>query len=188
MASNKNKYNEIANNAVTNCEPFAIISKTYGNDGEMLVKLNANINKDIDPIDTIADSLNEPLWIIHNSIAVPLFVTSIEQLGNSKAIIVFQDFEDNDTAKLLLAKKLYSDRLIPEKKKHPLLNYQIFDNNSQKEFVVVDVLETKVNTLLELEDTEHNLYTIPLAEPLIETQNDKKRTIVMNLPEGILDI
>ncbi len=188
MAESKRNYNQIAQDNITDCEPFAIISKTYGNDGQMLVKLNANIDKDIDPIDAIVKNIKEPLWIIHNSLAVPLFVADIEQLGNSKAIVTFDDFQDNDLAKLLLAKKLYAKYLAPVKKKHILIDFKIFDNVSQKEFLVVDVLENKLATLLEIQDDQSNLFTIPLAQQLIEKQNDKKKTIVMNIPDGILEL
>ena len=189
MASTKDNYNTIARNAITNCEAFAIMHKNYGNDGEILVKLNADVSKDVNPVDVILKNNNEPLWTIINSIAVPLFVESIYQLGNSKAIIVFQDFQDNNLTKLLLAKKLYSNKIIPQKEDtHSLIDYKIVDNNTAKEFIVVNVIETKMNTILEVVDNDNNEFTIPLATQLIDKQNDKTKTISMNLPEGILDL
>lgn len=189
MASNKDNYNTIAQNAITKCEAFAIMIKNYGNDGEILVKLNADISKEINTVELISKNTNEPLWTVINSIAVPLFVHKIYQLGNSKAIITFHDFQDNNITKLLLAKKLYSNKIIPQKEnQHELINYKIVDNNSGKEFVVLDVIETKMNTILEVADNDNNEFTIPLAQQLVEIQNDKTKIIVMNLPDGLLDI
>ena len=187
--NNKDNYNTIAQNTVNNCEAFAIISKTYGNEGEMLVKLNADISKNINPVDVIAKKLNEPLWTIINSIAVPLFVESIYQLGNSKAVIVFQDFQDNNVAKLLLTKKLYSDKIIPQKEEqHEFVNYKIIDNITGKEFTVIEVVETPMNILLEVVDSDQNEFTIPLAEQLIDKHDKKAKVISMNLPEGIFEL
>ena len=84
------------------------IRKTYGGgaddskNGALLATL----------YDTFPESFDtaEPLWVEIDSLAVPLFIASLERRGAASAVVSFDDFGRAEEAELLVGKVLYAER------------------------------------------------------------------------------
>lgn len=169
-------YNETAKSALCDEKAVGSIQKLFGTSGELVVKI----------WDEFPESFSEPLWVDIDSIAVPLFIKDFKKQGNSKAVIVFEDFESVKLAEMLIEKKLYSNTVLMEQSTEfdYLKEMSVCDLTSNKTFRIVDFIDDDFNPLLELEGE----ILIPFSESLIEKIHKQRKLIYMNLPEGIFDL
>lgn len=162
------------------------IQKAYGKGGELVVRLWDNFPENP------KDIYGEPLWVEMDSLATPLFVGSLQSLGTSKAVVVFDDFESEQRAAMLIGKKLYSKN--PQQPQEQtqddwdfLVGYKFMDTTSGVKGEITDFIGNELNPLMEV-TTGGEAYFVPVADELVEHLDERRRTITMNLPEGIFDI
>lgn len=169
-------FNVVANSVITPDKIVGSVSKLFGNNGEVVVKI----------WDTFPEDIAELLWVEIDSLAVPLFIKSFKRQGAGKAVVVFEDFDRVDLVEMLMGKKLYSMSVegVEEVDFSHLRSYTLVDLTSGRESKIVDYLESEFNPLLELEGD----ILVPIAQELIEEVDDKKRLIKVRLSEGIFDL
>lgn len=68
-----------------------------------------------------------------------------------------------------------------------LVGYTLVSQTSEKIGVITNVDETTINTLLEVDCCEKKIF-VPIADKLICAINRKEQTLVMSLPEGLVDL
>lgn len=189
MASKRTEvsYNQWAASAIRPELWVARVSRSYGSGGELVLKLGDNF-----PMDRSSD---DPLWVEIDSLPVPLFVSEFSMQGNSKAVVVFEDFKNEELAARLLGLKVYSMQAQSEDASDDepqgewgfLVGFTITDTTSGQIGTVVDYIDNIMNPLLvvEIQDEQHY---IPIAEELVEKISQRRKTIKLNLPQGILDL
>ncbi|MGL4955899.1 MAG: ribosome maturation factor RimM [Bacteroidales bacterium] len=159
--------------------PIGKVQKTFGCNGEVLVQLyNGN---------TIEHS--SPYFVKIDGLDVPLFAKTIKERGN-KQIVVFESILLEEFAKELVGKELNveCDNAIVAEVLHPLMHYIVQDASMNPIGTITDWFEIPNNPLLQITNTEGNNILVPDNKSFIIKISESTQTVVMQLPEGLLDV
>jgi len=159
---------------------FGEVLKTFGTEGELLIKLSETALKD--------EKIKEPLFIMFDGLWVPFFIKLIEYRGR-KSKIIFENMESEELAEELLGKKIFyhetDETTSAESEFSDLIGFVVKDKNLGEIGVVTEIFDIPGNPCLGVK-TPKSEVMIPLngklkAEPL-------KNTIITEIPEGLLDL
>ncbi|MDR3226856.1 MAG: ribosome maturation factor RimM [Prevotellaceae bacterium] len=161
---------------------FGEILKTFGENGELIVKLSNQAPSEI--------NLQEPIFIIIDGLSVPFYFKIFEERANNRALVILENIETERLASRLLGMQM----LLPYKKQ---LAKKDFNLNDFVGFDATDALVGKLGTITEFLDYPNNPcfqiihnnkeIIIPINEEFIETIDTKSKTIDFKLPEGLVD-
>lgn len=139
-----------------------------------------------------APDMTEPLWVVIDSLAVPLFIASFERRGTASAVVLFDDFERAEVAELLVGKTLYTD--MPTEADDDdvsdfdaLVGYELTDRVSGRKGMVRAFYDYPGNPLLGV-DFGGSEVLVPAADGVIEVVSVRKRRLEGDLPEGLFDL
>lgn len=161
------------------------ITKPHGLDG----RVNAWFDVD-NP--AIYDSIEMVFVEIDNNL-IPYFIKSLKLLNN-KAIIDFQDIESSQSAELLLQKDLYLPATILPKKTgnsfyfHEIPGFELIDELRGLIGKVKTVLDYPNQALFQVFTDDEKEVLIPINDDIIKKIDRKKKQIIVQAPEGLLDI
>ena len=82
-----------------NAEAVARVSKTFGQNGELTLNLYDSFPQDFNP--------SEPLFVVIDKLAVPLFCDRFQRRGRSGAVVTFGDIDTERRAAELIGLELY---------------------------------------------------------------------------------
>lgn len=159
------------------------VTKTHGVSGELSCTfINAIFGEDDAPY-LIADI---------DGIYVPFFIEEYRFKSDVTALIKFEDIDDTDSAKLLLGRELYFPmKYITESDPlnygEGILGYKIY-SAGKLVGTIEGVDDSTANVLFSVKTMSGEEVLIPAVDDLVESIDDEKREIQMNLPEGLLDI
>lgn len=163
-----------------NLTEIGYVEKTHGTAG--WIKLNFYSVKN-----SIPKKGMEFLFLQMDSSSVPF---KIEQINMKAGLVKFFDFDNPIVAQKLVGKVVFTDKeLIVSKDSEEWLplQYLIFDQSKNSIGKVVDFIEIPGNPLLEVE-MENGIVQLPWNTDLIVKIDDIKKTIIYNIPEGLLDL
>lgn len=164
------------------------IGKLFGTDGGLTLSL----------FDGFPDEIKneEPLWVMIDSLAVPLFTEHFERKGRSGALVRFADMDTTQRAEELVGHEVYlpsaeDERGDGELYFEDLEGYAavIREDGSTKELkgVISAYLDNEFNPLFEIESDDGEVL-IPAVEDFVEVVDTEKREVVFMLPEGLLSL
>ena len=79
------------------------VLRTYGDNGELIVRFYEDFAEEY-------SDLSEPVWVVIDSLPTPLFFKSMSARGVSKATVVFDDFDSEMRAQMLVGLEFYVNR------------------------------------------------------------------------------
>jgi 16S rRNA processing protein RimM len=158
------------------------IGRLFGTDGGVMVTLYTAFPDDF--------SNEEPLFVVIDELAVPLFCASFERRGQAGAVIHFDDIDTEYRAEnYLVGREIFIEE---------------DDEESDDEFYMEDLIGFKVSVgklrgeLTDYYDSEANPlfevvingkeHLIPAQEEFIAQIDFDKRTIKFVLPDGLLEL
>jgi 16S rRNA processing protein RimM len=125
---------------------------------------------------------------------VPFFIQSIEWVGMCDGFLKFEDVSSPEQAKLYSGKELFlrqSDVALLFKKDAVGLSFLVG-------FLVIDSVQGAIGAIEEIVDNpgqtllivrnESKEYIIPYVEEFILEENTKKKELLVQLPDGLLEI
>jgi 16S rRNA processing protein RimM len=156
---------------------FGEVLKTFGTEGELIVKVNESVSK----------NMKEPVFICLDGLWVP-FYFKLYELRGRKAKIIFENMESEELAEELVGKKIF---LQPE-----IVYTSVSELSNLTEFTVIDskhgnlghvnnVFEYPGNPCIELVFNGKQVL-IPLNG--IEKLNFRKKQIYTTIPDGLLEL
>jgi 16S rRNA processing protein RimM len=161
---------------------FGDILKTFGEHGELIVKLSNQISSEI--------NLQEPIFILIDGLSVPFYFKVFDMRANSRAMIVLENIETEKLAKKFVGMQM----LLPHKKQ---IGKRDFNLNDLVGFNAIDTSKGNLGQISEFLDYPNNPcfqiihngkeIMIPVNEDFIESIDMKSKTIKFNLPEGLVD-
>lgn len=181
---------------------LASVQKTFGKEGELLIKFNAAVS------DVVIDALNktEPVFMVIDQIPVPFYFETIQPKGASKSIVRFENFLSEVLASEFVGRTLFYS--ISDQKSEEL---QLTEAELWDELLVDPSLLTGFSFTAVTSDGQHVSGTISDAfdypnNPCIEITpahatsgtllpchpeffkhiNLKKRSVQLLLPAGLL--
>ncbi|MES2417600.1 MAG: ribosome maturation factor RimM [Bacteroidota bacterium] len=160
------------------------ITKTKGLKGEVQLYFEFDDYEDLDL---------EVLFADMNGKMVPFFVASHKLYPNSTGLFYFDDIDHIDKAQALVKKKMY----LPLSKM-PVRDEDDFTYEDLKGFLVFDETHGELGEIIAINEYPQQfvatmLYKekeilFPLNEDMIVEIDDEEKTLLVDLPEGLLDI
>lgn len=160
------------------------ITKTKGLKGEVQLYFEYDEPELLD-LDVVFADMNGKM--------VPFFVNSFKMQPNQTANIYFDDIDHIDKAQPLLRKKIY----LPLSKL-PERDDEDFQYTDLKGFTVTDESKGLLGKILEVNEYPQQFVAtvsyqekevlFPLNEDMIVEIDEEEETLLVNLPEGLLDL
>ena len=184
---NKQNNNLLLKSAMKKAECFYVgtVVKKYSFKGELLVKIDSD-----DP--EIYLNL-ESIFVELPSGLVPFFIHKCKLHKSSLLRIDFEEINNEEEAESLIKKNLYLplNLLTPlEGKKfyyHEIIGFNLNEKN-EKIGVISNVIEHGVQALFEVIDDDDKSHLIPIHDDLIIKVDRDNKTILVQLPEGLLNL
>ena len=162
--------------------------KSYGIKGEMKLHLNEAYLEDIFNLQVV--------FLKINGKHVPYFVESV-RAGNA-ILIKFEDINSPEETITIASKEIYArqEDLIPEEDRtieveglefEKFKGYTITDVEKGRVGVIKEIVEYPQQEMAVVEYDEREIL-IPMNKKLIDSVDDVKKVLVLDLPEGLLDL
>lgn len=164
------------------------IGKLFGTDGGLTLSL----------YDSFPDEINieEPLWVIVDSLAVPFFAEHFERRGRSGALVRFSDIDTSQRAEEFVGQEVYV-RALEEEPSGDELYFEDLEGYTAViseeggatsiKGLISAYVDNELNPLFAVETASAEIL-IPASEDFIEAVDVKKREVVFSLPEGLLGL
>lgn len=164
----------------------AQIAKTYGNRGEILLRIKSDrLSEMLEGCQDKGKELEEPVFIYFDGLPVPFFISSATHRNGNAWVVTFSTIRDSEHAEEIVGRDLFlvavEDDILSDL--DILVGYKVFSENGVAVGTVSRVLEYPNNICLELEETENLL---PFHEDLVLSFDQGNKTIVMKIPQGLL--
>jgi len=134
----------------------------------------------------------ESVFIEFDGIPVPFFITSIRSKGVDQALIKLDDVEDVNIANELVGLKVMlpsgeieeGDELLMS----DLVGYTLISNHNQLVGKIIDYQEYQSNSVFTITHQSGAEVMIPAVDELIVEVDQEKKTVLMEIPEGLIDL
>ena len=158
------------------------IGRLFGTDGGVMIALYSNFPDNLQP--------TEPLFVIIDKLAVPIFYSSFERRGQAGAVVHFDDIDTERRAEeFLVGRELFIEDSGNEEEDEfymeDLIGFAAMVGKRRGE--ITDYYDSEANPLFEitLDNKEH---LIPAQEEFIANIDFEKRKIKFVLPDGLLEL
>lgn len=158
------------------------IGRLFGTDGGVMISLFATFPDDF--------TIEEPLFVVIDGLAVPIFCSSFERRGQSGAVAHFDDIDTPRRAEdFLVGHEIFVEEEESEEDDEfymeDLIGFKAIVD--KREGSISDYYDSEANPLFEITLDGHE-HLIPAAEEFIAHIDFEQRTIKFVLPEGLLDL
>lgn len=160
------------------------ITKTKGLKGEVQLYFEFDAYEDLD-LDVVFADMNGKM--------VPFFVESHKLYPNSTGLFYFDDIDHIDKAQVLVKKKIYLPLT-----KMPERDEDDFTYNDLKGYIVSDQTRGKLGEIIAVNEYPQQFVAtlvyqekeilFPLNEDMIIEIAEEEKTLLVDLPEGLLDL
>jgi len=160
------------------------IVKSHGISGDLVIRTKKHSFE-------LSDNW-ESIFIEIDGLWVPFFVSEWQESKDDEFIITLDDIDSRDKADKLSGCDVYirnCDIVIePEPFSiHDFVDYTLYDSKFGKIGMILEVIDVPGNALLLVAYKNRKIH-IPLQDELIKNIDDKKKTITLYIPEGLLDL
>lgn len=160
------------------------VAKMHGISGEVVIRSKI-------PVKIVNHNLKS-LMIKIDGLLVPFSIVSMHFLTDTEIIALFRDIDSRKKAEFLQDKDIFIPsheiRNTAVKSDFPnLTGYKVTDIRTGEIGKAMGILEIPGNDLLQVEYREREIL-LPIQEGLILEINSKKKLIIVDLPEGFLEI
>lgn len=160
------------------------ISKAFGFKGELKFALNvASLSKDFPAF----------VWIYIDGKPVPFCIEKVAVQNDLNGILKLEDINEEATAMSLKNKSIYCEDAIydtyfeREDSLEQLIGYTVIDKEKGDIGEVVQIIENTLQPNLVLAFQEKEIL-IPYTDAIITHIDDKKKTIHINAPDGLIEL
>lgn len=130
-----------------------------------------------------------------DGILVPFFIEEYRFRSDSTAIMKLEDLESADAVQFLVNSDVYFEKKYQEEldEDEVALNYfigfkMVDGDNGQEIGTIIDIDDKTDNWLFIIERKDGNKVMIPAHEEFISEIKQEEKTMVMDLPLGLLDL
>lgn len=168
---------------IQDCYYVGTITKAHGYKGEL------NVHLDTDEPQTYQNL--ESIFIERNGLLVPFFLTKAQLHKTNHLRIILEDFDEPES---LIGRDIYLPltTLPPlEGNKfyyHEIIGFQAVNKEIQTIGTIQNVRDTSAQDLFEIISTDQKEILIPVIDEWIVEVNRATQTIILDLPDGLLDV
>ena len=159
------------------------IGRLFGTDGGVMVSLFATFPDDF--------TIEEPLFVVIDGLAVPIFCSSFERRGQSGAVAHFDDIDTSRRAEdFLVGHEIFIEEEESEDDDDEFYMEDLIGFTAivdKRKGTISDYYDSEANPLFEI-TLDQRQHLIPAAEEFIAHIDFERRTIKFVLPEGLLEL
>jgi 16S rRNA processing protein RimM len=170
--------------------PIAKVVKSFGADGELVVRYIPDAPEDINE--------KKPVFLYFEELPVPFFIESVKSRGNNQEVIRLQGIESEKDVEEILGMTVYIEQS-KKKQKSKSNNSDIFDPKNLVGFVLYNPAGEYIGEVTEFNDypgnpclsfvtEDGNEHLVPIHDDLILGMDEEKELLVVELPIGLLDL
>ncbi len=170
---------------VEDCYQLGYIVKPHGLKGEVQILLDVDDPRQYQGLESV--------FVLEGQNLVPFFLESIS-VNSNKAIVKFEEVDDIEAAQELKGLELYMPLdTLPELDEqeiylHELEGFEINDQTEGHIGRVVGVIDAGGQRLLSLLHESGKEVLIPFNDQLVVNFDKSTKSVLMNLPEGLLGL
>ena len=165
------------------------IGRPHGINGEVIMMFT----------DDVFDQANaEYLMLDIDGLLVPFFMEEYRFRSNETALVKFEDINSKEQAQRITNCDIYFPRQSAEEIEHyswdMLVGYEVIALPDRKSIGKIDNVDTTTENYLfevipntEQDKSADDTILIPATDEWVEDIDHEKRTIIMNLPEGLIE-
>jgi len=164
------------------CFFLGTISRKHGYKGEVNIKLDVNSSPEFKELSYLFIDLNGNL--------VPFFISSFRFKNKGFALVKFEDVNSDDEATSLLSKDTYLPLELLPKDENPykgIIHFSVRDLKHGNLGKIVSIRDNSAQQLFVI-DHDGKEILIPIAEPFIHTIDKENKEIVLDTPDGLIDL
>ncbi|MBE6210193.1 MAG: 16S rRNA processing protein RimM [Rikenellaceae bacterium] len=160
----------------------ARITKLFGTEGGVLLNLYTTLPDEFDPA-------TDPLFVMVDNLAVPLWCERFEPHGASGARVVFADLDTPKRIGEFIGRELFIEE--PEREDdefymEDLIGFAVTAGSLHGE--ITDYYDSDANPLFGITFKGREETLVPAAEEFIASIDFEKRKIKLVLPDGLLEL
>jgi len=168
------------------CYYLGKITKTNGYKGGVNIHLDVDNPHEYEGLDAV--------FVENRNSLIPYFIDEIiVHTSKKSAVVYFEDIDDIDTAQKLVNKHLYLPMASLPKLEgnkfyfHEVIGYTIIDTDEGPLGECVEVLDYPNQALFQVFYKKQEIL-IPINDDIIKNVDRSKKEILVQLPEGLLDV
>ncbi len=162
--------------------PYGWILKHRGLQGELNGKVHSS--------STILREQPSVVKVRIEGLLVPFFVDQFAEKGNGQFSISFDDYNSIEKSEILIKKELYLPGNILEMEEetvNELIGFNVVEKNGNIIGQISNVIENGPQQLLVLKGNNGEIM-IPLVEEYVVGVDPDEKRLIMDLPEGLIDL
>ncbi len=165
------------------CYYLGCIKKPHGYKGEVLVFF------DVDDVSKYSNL--ESVFIEINKKLVPFFVNSIK-FSKENAIIKFEDTDESNVSKIFGCGLYLPLNMLPKLKGnkfyyHEVIGFSLVDKNKETIGIIESIIDYPAQAVFKT-TIKNKEVLIPISDSIILKVDRENKTIIVDLPEGLLEI
>jgi 16S rRNA processing protein RimM len=160
------------------------ITKLSGYEGAVAVKLEKIFSENIPEMESVYLEIEGRL--------VPFFISDLEYSGADILKLKFESYNTIEKVNEFIGARVFLTTIVPVQDEsvnfQSFHGFQVFNQHNVLVGEIADVIPNPGQLLLSINSGENKEILIPFHEHFILSVNKRKKIIVMNLPEGLIDI
>ena len=159
------------------------IQKVQGYDGTLSVKLDRDFTEDISDMESV--------FIEYEGKPVPFFISSIEDEGGDIIKLRLEAYDSYDKASMFTGCRVSmtsGPRREDDDDNSGITGFTVILSDRSIVGVIEEIIQNPGQDLLRILSPEKKEILVPLHSDLITGINKKKKTLSMDLPEGLIEI
>jgi 16S rRNA processing protein RimM len=155
---------------------IGIVAKPHGTKGQFIVRSENDLPEELFDSEFIFLEIDNSL--------VPYRIIEIKEIDQSAFRVELKFIESIEDVKKINGEKVFIESVV-HKEDNIFQGFKIIDKNTKKEVgTIKQMAGNKMNPLFEIENEKF----IPAANELIVEMSIENKVIIMDIPEGLLDI
>lgn len=145
--------------------------------------------------DDVFDRVDSDYLIVElDGILVPFFFEQYRFKNDNVALVKFEGIDSEEQARALTNANVFFERQKSDASEEELtwaqiVGFSVYESSEMKRLGVLSAVDDSTeNILFEVLTSDGHTYLLPCNENLIDEINPRERSIVMTLPEGLLDL
>lgn len=135
----------------------------------------------------------EYLVLCVDGILVPFYMDDWRFKTGETALVKFTDIDTKEAASELTGCEVFFPKHLSDREEDDLTwdeikGFEVVDANHGNIGNVVSIDESTVNVIMEVETAKGNIILVPANENLIKKVDPENRRIVVDLPDGLVDL
>lgn len=160
------------------------IGKPHGVKGELTLFFDDDV---FDRVDA------EYLVLCVDGILVPFYMDDWRFKTGETALVKFTDIDTKEAASELTGCEVFFPKHLSDREEDDLTwdeikGFEVVDANHGNIGNVMSIDESTVNVIMEVETAKGNIILVPANENLIKEVDPENRRIVVDLPDGLVDL